>query len=172
MDFADNIEYLLKFIGLNQRDLADYIGMADSTISRIKRTNKANKHTLKRIAKAIAEKSTIPYDFFEDGQALLTKNFTEYNLRQNTLTPQNSLPTKEERGETVNINSFGQKLTALYNEDLGIMNSENYIPIPPDLLNTLLEFFAISHFNKELFLSFIRWGRTLGRSGHDKNGGY
>jgi len=73
--FINNLSILIKFTGISQKSISEEIGFSETAFSKWKAGNVPHRNTLKRLAKYFSEKCNIPYDVFQDGQALLTDDF-------------------------------------------------------------------------------------------------
>ena len=101
MNLSNNLSYLMKLSRLKQKEIADQLDVGESAISRWKSGKPISKTSLKKIAKFFSRELNIPLDLFEDGKALLEKDFekllsessykSESNL-QHTELPAGNLP--------------------------------------------------------------------------------
>ncbi len=85
----NNFRYLLNISGMKLNIVADRIGVAESTIWHWGKGKIPYKTTLRRIARYFSETLSIPYELFQDGQALLEKDF------EKVLTEARVLPTNK-----------------------------------------------------------------------------
>ena len=83
MILAENIKFFLQKLNLLQKDLAKLAIVDEGTISNMIKGKSVAKLNLKRVAYALSQKTNIPYELFEDGQALLKKDFSKYLRNRN-----------------------------------------------------------------------------------------
>lgn len=85
MLFKKNYAFLIDAIGVPQKQMSIETGIPTSTLSRLRTTGSTPRpSTLTKLARFFSKHLNIPYDVFDNGQALLTKDFTmERNLRIN-----------------------------------------------------------------------------------------
>ncbi len=71
----NNFKYLLSISNKKLNVAAKEIGISQNAIWYWRKGKKPSPNTLRRIARYFSDTLSIPYDFFEDGKALLEKDF-------------------------------------------------------------------------------------------------
>lgn len=81
MLFNDNYTYFIDLVGISQKEISEKTGIAESTLSRLRTTESIPRpSTLRKLSHVFSQKSGIPYSEFDEGRALLTKDFRKYDL--------------------------------------------------------------------------------------------
>lgn len=75
--FASNLRFLIQCTGKTQRTISKELHITETAFYHWDHGNKPTKNTLKRISKYFSDELKLPYEIFEDGKALLTKQFSE-----------------------------------------------------------------------------------------------
>ncbi len=73
--YFKNFKYLLSLTGQTQRVALEFLGFTEAAVYQWKQGSKPSSGNLRRIARYFSETLSIPYDLFEDGKALLEKDF-------------------------------------------------------------------------------------------------
>jgi transcriptional regulator with XRE-family HTH domain len=181
-----NFIFLVNKTGKTQKLVSQELHFTESSIWQWRHGRKPNKNNLKRISEYFSQQLNIPYSLFEDGQALLTKDFEKILAKQKGIGYiEEAKPTHQGtpgRGETrvtkeeitrrsARYDKFIQQLIYLYNKQKGLEDSALFQDIPETSLNQILdgmiEFIAAIEFDVELMSSLSRGLSRLGR--HKKN---
>lgn len=138
---VNNVNYFIDFYRIKISDLSNLSGVSEPTISRI-RNEKYNigKNVLRKLARAFSEISGIPYEIFEDGQALLTKDFSKIEVQSLQSTPDTEQAASTREALLAGMNSGGLKITPheLYLiEQLRRSRASLNLPLPSDTCNKI-----------------------------------
>ena len=181
--FVKNLKYFLSFKGITQRSIAETIGVTESAISMWKKGQIPGKNNRKRFARYLAGTFDIPYSDFEDGQALITKDFSKIinkilaNRQTNPYIENKDSPSLQGtpgRGETriakeeitrrsARYDKFIRQLIYLYNKQKGLEDSALFQDIPEASLSILIDYLRLINFDFEYLIKMNESLRIIRR---------
>ena len=155
--FYKNFKYfmeILKSKGLTQKQALEEIGFSEGVAWQWKARQTPSRNSLRLMARYFSEQLNIPYSEFDNGQALLTKDFEKILAKhkgigyideaqpthQGTPGRGETRIAKQEMTRRQALDNFEKRLDYLYNRyHLRIEETSLHRPIPASAMNDILD---------------------------------
>jgi transcriptional regulator with XRE-family HTH domain len=101
--FYNNLIYFINLLNISQRDFCRKVVITEAAFWKWKTGNTPNASTLKKISKYFSDELKLPYEIFEDGKALLTKQFSQ-------IVPKYPIKEEEKPQEPLSFDEIGKAI--------------------------------------------------------------
>lgn len=162
--YHDNMKFIIAYSGLKQKAIAKELQMDVATINRLIKRPPKKGNSLQRVLKYISNLKNIPYDLFEDSQALQTKDISKIlpNWEQSLLSfNNNAVSIVESHDKKNDIQPSGKELT---NHEIDLIyffrqlkHGSKYLPLSETTIKRIQETIDIIGIDDEVQLSFLKF---------------